>query len=102
MTAHHAEVGEMAMHRWGLPGALREPIRFHHTPLDAPIYGNEASVAYVANRLSHRYGFGCPATPDEPLTEDTICASTGVTDRWLAETDTKASSIFDGIRKGLH
>ena len=102
MTAHHAEVGEMAMHRWGLPAALREPIRFHHTPLEAPIYGHEGSVAYVANRLSHRYGFGCPATPEDTLTDDAICAATCVNDFWLAEMDTKASSIFDGICKGLH
>jgi HD-like signal output (HDOD) protein len=102
LSARHAEVGEMAMHRWGLPIALREPIRFHHTPLEAPTYGNEAAVAYVANRLSHRYGFGCPATPDEPLTEDTICASTCVTDRWLAEIDKKAESLLETVHKGLH
>ena len=102
VAAHHAEVGEMAMHRWGLPAALREPIRFHHAPLEAPTFGNEASVAYVANRLSHRYGFGCPATPEEPLTEDPICTATGVTEDWLAEVDGKAESLFEGIRKGLH
>ena len=101
VTTHHAEVGEMAMHRWGLPAALREPIRFHHAPLQAPTYGTQATVAYVANRLSHRYGFGCAATPDDSLTEDSICASGGVTDRWLAEMDGKAESVFDGIRKGM-
>ena len=102
MTVHHAEVGEMAMHRWGLPAALSEPIRFHHTPLEAPTYGIEASVAYVANRLSHRHGFGCPATPEEPLTADSVCAATGVTDNWLAEMDAKAESISESVRKGLH
>jgi HD-like signal output (HDOD) protein len=102
VTAHHPEVGEMAMHQWGLPAALREPIRFHHAPLEAPTYGTEATVAYVANRLSHRYGFGCAATPDESLTADSICVSSGVTDRWLAEMDARAESVFDGIRKGLH
>jgi HD-like signal output (HDOD) protein len=102
VAAHHAEIGEMAMHRWGLPAALREPIRFHHAPLQAPTYGTEATVAYVANRLSHRYGFGCTATADASLAEDSICASSGVTDRWLAEMDGKAEAIFDGIRKGMH
>jgi HD-like signal output (HDOD) protein len=102
VTARHAEIGEMAMHRWGLPAALGEPIRFHHAPLQAPTYGTEATIAYVANRLSHRYGFGCTAIPDASLTEDSICASSGVTDRWLAEMDGKAESIFEGIRKGLH
>ena len=102
VTAHHAEVGEMAMHRWGLPAALREPIRFHHAPLQAPTFGTQATVAYVANRLSHRYGFGCPATPDDSLTEDSICASSGVTECWLADMDGKAASVFDGIRKGMN
>jgi len=98
VTAHHAEVGEMAMHRWGLPAALREPIRFHHAPLQAPTYGTQATVAYVANRLSHRYGFGCPATPDDSLTEDPLCAASGVIESWLAEMDGKSQSIFDGIK----
>ena len=30
----------------------------------------EAAVAYVANRLSHRYGFGCQPTPDVDLLAD--------------------------------
>ena len=98
----HAEVGDMAMHLWGLPSALREPIRFHHTPLEAPTYGNEAAVAYVANRLSHRYGFGCHAAPDDSLVDDTVCRSVGMTDEWLAEMDGKAEPLFQAIRKGLH
>jgi hypothetical protein len=92
----------MSMHQWGLPAALREPIRFHHTPAEAPTYGDEAAVAYVANRLSHRYGFGCPKDVDEPMLDDPICGSVGVTEEWLTEMDAKAEPLFDAIRKGLH
>ena len=36
-------------------------------PDQAPDHKTEVAVAYVANRLAHRYGFGCPATPEEDL-----------------------------------
>ena len=98
----HPAVGDLAMQLWGLPPALREPIRFHHMPADAPTYGTEAAVAYMADRLSHRYGFGCEATPDEALLDDAVCGSIGVTEEWLAEMDGKAQPLFDVIVKGLH
>jgi HD-like signal output (HDOD) protein len=98
----HATIGDTAMHLWGLPSALREPIRFHHTPFEAPTYSNEAAVAYVANRLSHRYGFGCAANRDESIVDDTVCSSIGVDEEWMTEMDGKAEPLFQAIRKGLH
>ena len=56
----------------------------------------------MANRLSHRYGFGCEATPDEALVDDAVCGSIGVTEEWLSEMDRKAQPMFESIRKGLH
>jgi hypothetical protein len=62
----------------------------------------EASVAYVANRLSHRYGFGCKRQTEEPLIDDPVCASLRVSDEWLAQMDKSASTVFENLRKGLH
>jgi len=97
----HAAVGDMSMHLWGLPAALREPIRFHHTPLEAPTYGNEASVAYVANRLSHRYGFGCDAEMDETFATDPVFTAMGGTEKWLGELDAKAPHLYEALRQAV-
>jgi HD-like signal output (HDOD) protein len=100
MAEYHTVIGEMAMHLWGIPIAIREPIRFHHTPTEAPTYKNESTIAYVSNRLSHRYGFGC--TPEhEAMADDPMCQSIGVTDAWLTEVDKKGPALFDQMRKGL-
>ena len=54
----------------------------------------EVAVAYVANRLSHRYGFGCPATPDEDLAGDPVFVRLGLTQTWLASMDAKAPDLM--------
>ena len=101
VTEIHPFIGEMAMHLWGLPVAIREPIRFHHAPAEAATHKVEASVAYVANRLSHRYGFGCKPDTDDALLDDPIGVSLGVSEEWLAEMDQTAKPMFQNMRKGL-
>ena len=54
----------------------------------------EASVCYVANRLSHRYGFGCDASPDAPLLDDPIAQKLGLTEAWLTDLDARAPELF--------
>jgi HD-like signal output (HDOD) protein len=98
----HTVVGDLSMQLWGLPDALREPIRCHHQPLDARTYGEAASVAYVANRLSHRYGFGCDPEPGTDLLADSVCTSMGLTAEWVADMDGKAKALFYAIRTGVH
>jgi HD-like signal output (HDOD) protein len=100
-TEIHPYIGEMAMHLWGLPVAIRQPIRFHHAPAEASTYQMEASVAYVANRLSHRYGFGCEPKADDSFLDDPICASIRVSEAWLADMDKTAKPLFQNMRKGL-
>ncbi len=60
MTSRHAEIGATALQLWGLPESVREPVRWHHEPFGATSQARAAAVTYLANRLSHRYGFGCP------------------------------------------
>jgi len=104
MAEIHPFIGEMAMHLWGLPIAIREPIRFHHAPAEAATYKTEAAVAYVANRLSHRYGLGCEAkseNTEESFIDDPVCASLRISEAWLAEMDKTAKPLFQNMRKGL-
>src|SRR5690606_24012693 len=69
----HADMGGVALQLWGLPAAVREPIRWHHDPLAAPDFQQAAAITYAADRLSHRYGFGCPPDEDSSgLLEDPV------------------------------
>jgi two-component system chemotaxis response regulator CheY len=91
---YHPEVGAAALQMWGLPEAVRVPTRWHHDPMSAPAHEQMAAVTYVANRLSHRYGFGCaPDTDGEPLLADPVCAALGLRAEWLDRLDQEALTI---------
>ena len=94
LTAFHAEVGSSALHVWGLPESVRVPIRWHHDPLAAPAQIQAVAMTYLANRLSHRYGFGCPPDEDQDsLLTDPIAATLGLADDWLERFDQEALSL---------
>ena len=58
----------------------------------------EATVTYIANRLSHRYGFGCP-TDEANLLEDEIVVRAGLTDWMLGDLDRRAPGLFQSPAK---
>jgi putative nucleotidyltransferase with HDIG domain len=104
VAERHAALGADVLSRWQLPVRLQEPVRHHHNPADAPTCRTEAEVAYVANRLSHRYGFGC--TPDAPkeneadaLEHDPVCVALDITAEWLADIDRRAPGLFAVARQ---
>jgi putative nucleotidyltransferase with HDIG domain len=88
----HAAVGGVALRRWKLPETVDEPVLYHHRYSHAPTYAREAAVCYLANRLSHRYAFGCDADPAD-LAEDGVCPVLGVDAAWLAALDEKARGL---------
>ena len=94
----HPEIGARLMKQWQLPEALEHPVRFHHDPEACPHHKSQATVAYVANRLSHRYGFGCTTDPAN-LLDDPICTSVGLNDAWLADLDRRAPGLFQVARQ---
>jgi hypothetical protein len=67
---------------------------YHHRPGECAAHTLEASVCYIADRLSHRYGFGCPAAPEAAVLEDPIAVRLGVTGAWLTDLDTRAPELF--------
>lgn len=96
----HTEYGHITLRRWGLPATLDEPVRCHHDPQLATEAPRKAMVAYIANRLSHRYGFGC--VPDAyNLLGDPVAKALGISEAWLAETDARAPGLFDIARQTL-
>ena len=77
IDARHAEFGGRVLREWRLPPVIEEPVVYHHRPDECTSHTFEASVCYMADRLSHRYGFGCDASPDAPVLEDPIAGSWG-------------------------
>lgn len=95
---HHTEYGHITLRRWGLPATLDEPVRCHHDPSLATEAPRKAMVAYLANRLAHRYGFGC--APDAyNLLDDHVFKHLGLNAAWLTETDARAPGLFDIARR---
>ena len=94
----HAEIGARLLRQWQLPEALESPVRYHHDPAASQTHSHESAVTYMANRLSHRYGFGCPAD-DVNLIDDPICTRLGLNDTWQADLDRRAPGLFQVARQ---
>ncbi|MFN8062185.1 MAG: HDOD domain-containing protein [Vicinamibacterales bacterium] len=100
LSTQHASFGGFTLRRLSLPDELDEPVSCHHDYAAATTRRKEALIAYCANRLSHRYGFGCD--PDETdLTGDAGFAELGLDAAWLAETDERAPGLFKIARQFL-
>ena len=100
MTELHATVGAHVLHRWRLPSMLDEPIIYHHDWTKATVDPKKAAVTYLANRLSHRYGFGTKVDPSD-LLADPVCAELGIDGSWLEQTDRHAPGLVEVAKKIL-
>lgn len=96
----HAESGALLLQMWGVPQVLRDTIRWHHEPLASPdVYG--AATIWLANALSHRYGFGVRVTDEQTLIEDPVARAAGLTSAWLDDMDRRAATIFETAMRQL-
>ncbi|MEQ1912343.1 MAG: HDOD domain-containing protein [Vicinamibacterales bacterium] len=99
IAARHAGIGGRALARWAFAPAVQVPVAFHHAPaLAGAEHRRGAAIAYVANCLAHRYGFGCPAD-DSNLLEDEVFVYLGVNESFLKELDARAPGLFEVARK---
>jgi HD-like signal output (HDOD) protein len=94
VDARHAEFGGRVLREWHLPPVIEEPVVYHHRPDECTTHPIEASVCYLADRLSHRYGFGCDAAPDQAILEDPVAVRLGINEAWLQDLDTRAPELF--------
>jgi putative nucleotidyltransferase with HDIG domain len=100
LAARHAELGARILKTWRFPDSLGQPVLCHHDYERTRTARRETAVVYLANQLSHRYGFGCEPAEEDPLA-DPVCAELGVDAAWLAETDVHAPELFEIARQGL-
>lgn len=98
IEARHAFIGGRALAKWSFAPQVQIPVSFHHDPLKATEYARSAQVAYAANRLAHRYGFGC-AADESNLLEDPIFIALGLNEAFLAEMDARAPGLYEVARK---
>jgi putative nucleotidyltransferase with HDIG domain len=96
----HPHVGAVVLRRWRLPSMLDEPIVCHHDWQMARTERRKAAITYFANRLSHRYGFGCQAEAAD-LLADPVCAELKIDQAWLDQTDKHAPGLFAVAKKIL-
>ena len=96
----HPMTAGRAFRRWGLPADLDEPVLCHHDYTEAKSDRRMAAVVYLANRLSHRYGFGCDPDGSDPM-GDAVCAELGLDAEWLTELDQRAPGLFAVARTAL-
>lgn len=103
LTERHAMMGSLALRRWHLPDSIDDPVMFHHHHQAAPRFPRETAVCYLANRLSHRYGFGCDPEPSdlETFAADEAFGILGLDEAWLAATDAHAPGLVAVARKAL-
>lgn len=99
VTATHAACGALALHFWKLPDEVLDAVRHHHDYTLA-VNARAAAVCYAANRLSHRYGFGCSPEGDGVL-DDPVWATLGLDGTWIAATDAHAPGLFQAARQAL-
>lgn len=100
LADHHAAMGARALSRWNLPESVKEPIACHHDLASARLDPRQAAVCALANRLSHRYGFGCAADPDD-LSNDPAFTLLRLDAAWLAATDERAPRLVAVARTTL-
>jgi HD-like signal output (HDOD) protein len=100
LRERHAMMGGLALRRWKLPESVDDPVMFHHAYESAPRSAREAAVCYLANRLSHRYGFGCPKDTGD-VTDDEVFSVLGLNPRWLAIADERAPGLVSVAMRTL-
>jgi HD-like signal output (HDOD) protein len=98
LAGRHAEFGGFLVTRWRLPKLLQDPIVWHHEPDRAAERPLETAVIYVANRLAHRYGFGCPRQ-EVDIAEDPLFARVNVDAAAMARFDDHVPGLFAVARK---
>jgi HD-like signal output (HDOD) protein len=75
----HQEIGELAARLWGLPASYCSPIRYHHTPLDAPAEDRHlVTYTHVADIVASAAGFSIGPKSQEEMAMPFLAGSLGI------------------------
>jgi putative nucleotidyltransferase with HDIG domain len=98
IASRHPAVGARALQLWRFADEIWLPVARHHDPAQAPDQQKSAGIAYLANRLAHRYGFGCEPEEMDLLT-DPVFTGFGFDERFLERLDPRAPQLLDVAAK---
>jgi len=74
-------------------------VLYHHRPYSTKQFAQVTRVVYAANRLSHRYGFGCRPDRKAEVLGDAQIYSLGLGEHWLTMLDRRAPQVFASARQ---
>lgn len=97
MSSRHAAMGGWLAGEWKMPSSLSDPIVWHHEPAWAEDE-QATGIVYTANRLAHRYGFGCDADSSD-LLADPVVSAIELTAERLAHLDANATELRTQARQ---
>jgi putative nucleotidyltransferase with HDIG domain len=100
IATDHAATGAALLRSLQFPQHLVEVVMFHHEPQAAPHHQRVAEAIYFADRLSHRYAFGCDRD-DTPLLDDPVCARVAPSEEWIQSIDSRAAGLYSVARRIL-
>jgi putative nucleotidyltransferase with HDIG domain len=100
LATEHAATGALLLRTSQFPRPLVECVLWHHEPEGAPTCRREAAVIYLADRLSHRYGFGCERD-DTSIVDDVTCWRLPISNEWLQDVDNRAPGLFAVATRAL-
>jgi putative nucleotidyltransferase with HDIG domain len=100
LVSEHSMLGALLLRELQLPRCLIERVMWHHEPQSAtqPL---DAEVTYLADRLSHRYAFGCDRD-EKPIVGDLRCVRIVPTEIWLESVDGRAPGLYEVARQVLN
>lgn len=79
----HAEVGGLLLTEWKLPDRLVEVVKYHHSPVDAGDYLEEACIVARADALVYEMNIGNSGEPGVPELDPRVAEVVPVSDKEL-------------------
>ena len=98
----HAEVGAALIKRWKLPELIQETTEFHHKPLSAPVYKEEAAIVHVAEYIVQSNQLGSSGEIQSTDLDPRILKSLKLSTDDLGPISEKTIERFDDIYDALN
>ncbi|HTY11172.1 MAG TPA: HDOD domain-containing protein [Bacteroidota bacterium] len=98
----HAAVGGALIEAWRLPGSLEEVIRYHHTPMLASRYRDEACVIHIADVVAHTIQCGSSGEICVPPFDEEAWLALGLNPGFLPQIFDLVDRNLDSVLKMFH
>jgi putative nucleotidyltransferase with HDIG domain len=100
LASEHSTLGALLLRELQLPRCLIERVMWHHDP-QSSAHPLDAEVTYLADRLSHRYAFGCDRD-EGPIIDDGRCVRIVPTEAWIESVDDRAPGLYEMAKQVLN